>query len=67
MPKRYEAIRDNLRKNGVLKKKAQKKAAKIHNATKKPSESAAGKKTPKTRKKPQPRMYDSLWRMGKRK
>ena len=43
MPKRYEAIRNKLQKKGVPKKKSQKQAGKIHNATKKANEPAAGK------------------------
>ena len=35
MPKRYEKIRDSLKKKGVGSKQAKTRAAKIHNATRK--------------------------------
>lgn len=51
MPKKYEAMRDKFKKEGMKEGKAKEKAAKIYNATKKKGEKAVSGKM-KDEKKP---------------
>ena len=43
MPKQYEAMRDKFMKSGLSKKAAQKKAARIYNAKRKPGQKPVGR------------------------
>ena len=54
MPKRYEKMRDEFKKQGMEDKKAKEKAAKIYNATRKNSPPVSGKerKSDMMKKKP---------------
>ena len=44
MPKKYEKIRDRLKKKGLPAKEAKTRAAKIYNATRKPGQKAVSGK-----------------------